>query len=135
MGTKCGDLISVVLVGLLVCFFSHQLYQSLTQFRVQYVRPPEVPFSRSDILFSRWQQKRANSQRCSAPYARIFALPSTIIFLTRKIPIAPSMFGRDLIEQVRADAKGEERYVPVIVEKCIDAVDALGEFTILLYAS
>lgn len=37
------------------------------------------------------------------------------------------MFGRDLIEQVRADAKGEERYVPVIVEKCINAVDALGK--------
>lgn len=36
------------------------------------------------------------------------------------------MFGRDLIEQVRADAKGGERYVPVIVEKCIDAVDALA---------
>ena len=36
------------------------------------------------------------------------------------------MFGRELIEQVRADAKGEERYVPVIVEKCIDAVDNLG---------
>jgi Rho-type GTPase-activating protein 1/2 len=36
------------------------------------------------------------------------------------------MFGRDLVEQVRADAKGEERYVPVIVEKCIDAVDALA---------
>ena len=40
------------------------------------------------------------------------------------------MFGRDLIEQVRADMKGEERYVPVIVEKCIDAVDALGEPTV-----
>ena len=44
--------------------------------------------------------------------------------------IAPSMFGRDLIGQVRADAKGEERYVPVIVEKCIDAVDALGELIV-----
>lgn len=44
---------------------------------------------------------------------------------------APSMFGRDLIEQVRADAKGEERYVPVIVEKCIDAVDVLGELFLL----
>lgn len=41
-------------------------------------------------------------------------------------PLPPSMFGRDLIEQVRADAKGGERYVPVIVEKCIDAVDALA---------
>jgi len=41
------------------------------------------------------------------------------------------MFGRDLIEQVRADTKGEERYVPVIVEKCIDAVDALGKLTVL----
>ena len=37
------------------------------------------------------------------------------------------MFGRELIEQVRADAKGEERYIPVIVEKSIDAVDALGK--------
>jgi hypothetical protein len=45
----------------------------------------------------------------------------------RDFHIAPSMFGRELIEQVRADAKGGERYVPVIVEKCIDAVDALGE--------
>lgn len=44
--------------------------------------------------------------------------------------IAPSMFGRDLIGQVRADAKGDERYVPVIVEKCIDAVDALGELSV-----
>lgn len=40
------------------------------------------------------------------------------------------MFGRDLIEQARADAKGKERYVPVIVEKCIDAVDALGELIV-----
>lgn len=40
------------------------------------------------------------------------------------------MFGRDLIEQVRADAKGEERYIPVIVEKCIDAVDVLGELVV-----
>ena len=41
------------------------------------------------------------------------------------------MFGRDLIEQVRADTKGEKRCIPVIVEKCIDAVDALGEFVSL----
>lgn len=47
--------------------------------------------------------------------------------LIHGFPAAPSMFGRDLIEQVRADAKGKERYVPVIVEKCIDAVDALGK--------
>ena len=36
------------------------------------------------------------------------------------------MFGRDLTEQVHADSKDEERLVPVIVEKCIDAVDTLG---------
>jgi len=43
--------------------------------------------------------------------------------------IAPSMFGRDLIEQVHADSTDEDgpRQVPVIVEKCIDAVEALGE--------
>lgn len=41
--------------------------------------------------------------------------------------LAPSMFGRDLTEQVRADSKYEERQVPVIVEKCIEAVEARGE--------
>lgn len=38
----------------------------------------------------------------------------------------PSVFGRALIEQVHADAKGTDRHVPVIVEKCIDAVETLG---------
>ena len=38
------------------------------------------------------------------------------------------MFGRDLTEQVRSDSKDQPRAVPVIVEKCIDAVDHLGEF-------
>ena len=37
------------------------------------------------------------------------------------------MFGRDLVEQVRADSRDEDRMVPVIVEKCIDAVDRVGE--------
>ena len=37
------------------------------------------------------------------------------------------MFGRDLIEQVRADAKGGDRLIPVIVGKCIMAVEALGK--------
>lgn len=36
------------------------------------------------------------------------------------------MFGRDLSEQVRADARGGERRTPVIVDKCIEAVDTLG---------
>jgi len=40
--------------------------------------------------------------------------------------VAPSMFGRDLAEQIRTDAKGGDRQVPIIVEKCIDAVEALG---------
>ena len=40
--------------------------------------------------------------------------------------LGPSLFGRDLTEQVRADSKGEQRSTPVIVEKCIDAVDFLG---------
>ncbi|KAJ3984949.1 hypothetical protein F5890DRAFT_1410480 [Lentinula detonsa] len=39
---------------------------------------------------------------------------------------SPSMFGRDLIEQVRADGKGGPRKVPVIVEKCIEAVEKLA---------
>lgn len=36
------------------------------------------------------------------------------------------MFGRDLAEQVYADAKGSSRQVPVIVDKCIEAVEAIG---------
>jgi len=44
---------------------------------------------------------------------------------------APSMFGRDLIEQVRVDAKGGNRLIPVIVEKCISAVEALGKAHLL----
>lgn len=38
----------------------------------------------------------------------------------------PSLFGRDLVEQVKSDLKWGERRVPVIVEKCIDAVEALA---------
>ncbi|KAI0329698.1 RhoGAP-domain-containing protein [Cubamyces sp. BRFM 1775] len=41
-------------------------------------------------------------------------------------PLPPSMFGRDLIEQVRSDSKEEPRSIPVIVEKCIDAVDHIA---------
>ncbi|KAF8161043.1 hypothetical protein B0H34DRAFT_699173 [Crassisporium funariophilum] len=40
------------------------------------------------------------------------------------VPLPPSMFGRDLTEQVRADSTDEERQIPVIVEKCIEAVEA-----------
>ncbi len=36
------------------------------------------------------------------------------------------MFGRDLVEQVNFDARGGSRAVPVLVEKCIEAVEALG---------
>ncbi|KAI0256026.1 hypothetical protein BJV78DRAFT_433609 [Lactifluus subvellereus] len=36
----------------------------------------------------------------------------------------PSIFGRELTEQVRADSKLTDRMVPLIVEKCIAAVDA-----------
>jgi hypothetical protein len=46
--------------------------------------------------------------------------------LVLTLPSAPSMFGRKLTEQVQADSKGEERQIPVIVEKCIEAVEARG---------
>lgn len=36
------------------------------------------------------------------------------------------MFGRELTEQVRADSRIGDRMVPIIVEKCIAAVDATG---------
>ncbi|KAF9227151.1 RhoGAP-domain-containing protein [Gyrodon lividus] len=38
----------------------------------------------------------------------------------------PSMFGRDLVEQVKSDLRWGERKVPVIVEKCIEAVETLA---------
>ncbi|KAH9994024.1 Rho GTPase activation protein [Russula vinacea] len=38
-------------------------------------------------------------------------------------PLQPVMFGRELTEQVRADSKYSDRMVPLIVEKCIAAVD------------
>jgi hypothetical protein len=41
--------------------------------------------------------------------------------------VAPSIFGRDLAEQVRCDLKWGERRVPVVVEKCIEAVETLGQ--------
>lgn len=37
------------------------------------------------------------------------------------------MFSRELTEQVRADSKVSDRMVPLIVEKCIAAVDASGK--------
>lgn len=37
------------------------------------------------------------------------------------------MFGRDLIEQVREDSNPHEKFVPTIVEKCIEAVEANGK--------
>lgn len=37
------------------------------------------------------------------------------------------MFGRDLTEQVAYENRGDERAVPIIVEKCIEAVETLGK--------
>ncbi|KAH9935703.1 uncharacterized protein B0H18DRAFT_976924 [Fomitopsis serialis] len=42
------------------------------------------------------------------------------------IPLPPSMFGRNLVEQVQFESREEPRLIPVIVEKCIEAVDALA---------
>ncbi|KAF8514156.1 hypothetical protein JB92DRAFT_2920340 [Gautieria morchelliformis] len=41
-------------------------------------------------------------------------------------PLQPSMFGRDLIEQVRADSAKEHRDIPMVVEKCILAVEHMA---------
>jgi hypothetical protein len=54
----------------------------------------------------------------------IFA--SLRMILVTNTSTAPSMFGRDLGEQVRADSKDIERQVPTIVEKCIQAVEFRG---------
>ncbi|THH10505.1 hypothetical protein EW145_g1289 [Phellinidium pouzarii] len=49
-------------------------------------------------------------------------------------PPPPSMFGRDLTEQVRDDSKTSELFVPVIVEKCIDAVETLANVELITLA-
>lgn len=40
--------------------------------------------------------------------------------------LVPSMFGRELVEQVQADSQGDDRQVPIIVDKCIQAVEAIA---------
>ncbi|KAH0828045.1 hypothetical protein J3R83DRAFT_3695 [Lanmaoa asiatica] len=47
----------------------------------------------------------------------------------------PSIFGRDLVDQVRYDLRWGDRKVPVIVEKCIGAVEALGQSPTLVAQS
>ncbi|CAK5281481.1 unnamed protein product, partial [Mycena citricolor] len=45
----------------------------------------------------------------------------------REEELPPSMFGRELVEQAHADgAQGGDQQIPLIVEKCIDAVEALA---------
>ncbi|KAL0956018.1 hypothetical protein HGRIS_002192 [Hohenbuehelia grisea] len=48
-------------------------------------------------------------------------------------PPLPSLFGRDLSEQVRVDAHGGTRVIPVIVEKCIEAVEETGRPKYVFY--
>ena len=64
-------------------------------------------------------------------YSRCFAyvyrhLGSAIPSLN-ELPPGPVMFGRELTEQVRADARPTDKMVPLIVEKCIAAVEDSGE--------
>lgn len=59
-------------------------------------------------------------------------LPRRQSYLSSLILVGPSLFGRDLAEQIKADSKDEPRTIPVIVEKCINAVDTLGTFSCLI---
>lgn len=40
------------------------------------------------------------------------------------VALQPSMFGRELTEQVRADSRVSDKMTPLLVEKCIEAVEA-----------
>lgn len=51
------------------------------------------------------------------------------MFTTNNVQIVPTVFGRELIEQVRTDSVSEHRDVPLIVEKCILAVEYSGTFS------
>ena len=47
--------------------------------------------------------------------------------------VAHSIFGRDLADQVRTDLRWGDRKVPVVVEKCIEAVETLGQSYLWLH--
>jgi len=131
VGTRCGDLTSVVLVGVRSLF-----YISVAD-RIQVATCPSTRSAFLMFIHPVLRLVPETSQLLTLVHfvcLFLFRLPMQFD-LIRGFRIAPSMFGRDLIEQVRADTRGEERYVPVIVEKCIDAVDALGELVVFQYIS
>ena len=124
MGIKCGDLISVVLVG--IRCLSHVSVVPIADL----IQDATRPSTRSASLMFKHPVLRLVAETSplpTSPRSVSTQFWSPAIIRSYGFHVVPSMFGRDLIEQVRADAKGEERHVPVIVEKCIDAVDTLGE--------
>ena len=91
----------------------------------QHATSPCIIDAHSRFIF-RVLSTRLARLRCLRHYKLVRIVFDAISLLL--IPMqGPSMFGRELVEQVRADSKDEDRLVPVIVEKCIDAVDTLGK--------
>jgi len=62
-------------------------------------------------------------------YVRLFVLLDRPYLNLSMTPPEPTTFGRELTEQVRVDSKVTERMVPLIVERCIAAVEASGKST------
>ena len=124
MGTRCGGVIFVVLVSVRSLFRAPIMLIAVKLVCHMSVHPKCLPHVHTACAPARSRNEPAPNV---APLRKLeFLFCCVRPALTRDFPVAPSMFGRDLVEQVRADAKGEERYIPVIVQKCIDAVDALG---------
>jgi hypothetical protein len=69
-----------------------------------------------------------SSRRDDAPAAGPLRKSIFLLYLTQihRTP-EPVIFGRELTEQVRADSRIGDRMVPLIVEKCIAAVDGTGK--------
>jgi hypothetical protein len=67
-----------------------------------------------------------SAAQSGAPLRECSFRSSSNLVLMKHGTAAPSMMGRDLIEQTLADAQGGDRQIPVIVEKCIEAVECHG---------
>lgn len=76
---------------------------------------------------------RSTIQRVGEQSLQLLYVSREILHLLAQLRIPylePSMFSRDLIEQVHWDTRDEDRRVPVIVEKCIDAVETRGKHSL-----
>ena len=89
------------------------------------LRPSPLPTKCPCHLFTtELPPRRGFCTGCFACVCRYF---ESAILSLNELHLGPVMFGRELTEQVRADARPTDKMVPLIVETCIAAVEGSGE--------